>query len=54
LRDFIKRIEQNNDNSIKTQEWLKWAKKVANEIDPLSDGVSSFLLQFEIPEHLKD
>jgi hypothetical protein len=52
LRDFIKKIEQSNDNSTKTQEWLKWAKQVASDIDPLSGGISSFISEFDMPENL--
>lgn len=54
LRQFIARIEETKDDSPKVNEWLKWAKLQLEELDPLSNGVESFVTQFELPEHLKE
>lgn len=53
LRQFIARIEETKDNSSKVNEWLKWAKLQLEELDPLSNGIESFISQFDLPEHLK-
>lgn len=54
LRQFIARIEETKDNSSRVQEWFKWAKLQLEELDPMSNGIESFITQFDLPEHLKE
>lgn len=49
LRCFIAKIEENNDNSEKTQKWLKWANLQLEKLNPLSKGIEAFISQFDIP-----
>ena len=53
LRRFIEKIEKGSDDSLKTQKWIEWSKLQLKELDPLSDGVESFIAQFDLPETLK-
>lgn len=54
LKQFITKIEQSNQESVKTKEWLNWANLKLIELDPLSHGIDSFISQFDLPEHLRD
>ena len=54
LKRFVAKIEECNHESLKTQEWLKWANLKLIELDPLSHGIDSFISQFDLPEHLRD
>lgn len=52
LRAFIENIEKINENSSKVNEWIKWAKLQLEELDPLSNGIESFVSLFDPPQHL--
>ena len=54
LRQFITKIEESKDSSPKVKEWLKWAKLQLEELDPLSNGVESFVSLFDLPDKLKE
>jgi hypothetical protein len=54
LKKFISKIENSNDFNQKTKDWLEWAKLQILELDPLSNGVDSFIAQFDLPENLKE
>ncbi len=54
LKKFISKIENSNDLNQKTKDWLEWAKFQILELDPLSNGIDSFIAQFDLPESLKE
>jgi hypothetical protein len=54
LRQFILKIEKSNDNSDKVNAWLEWSRLQLIDLDPLSEGVETFINQFDTPETLKD
>ena len=47
LRQFIATIEKASNNSVKTREWLKWAKEVLIKIDPLSNGIEGLVSGYD-------
>ncbi len=54
LRQFVTKIEGDTNNSLKVKEWLLWAKKHLDDLDPLSKGNEAFIAKFDIPESLKE
>lgn len=54
LQQFIRKIEERNDDSDKVRDWLQWSKKQLKELDPLSEGIVDFMAQFDLPESLKE
>jgi hypothetical protein len=49
LKKFISKIENSNDLNQKTKDWLEWANKQVYELNPLTNGIDSFIAQFELP-----
>ena len=52
LKSFIEMIEKKfgGQQSKKLVDWINWAKAYQKELDPLSNGVESFLNDYDFPE----
>ena len=54
LKKLISRIENSKDLNQKTIDWLEWANQQVDKLNPLSNGINSFIAEFDFPEYLKE
>lgn len=54
LKKFVSKIENSNNLNQKTKDWLKWANKQVDELNPLTNCIDSLIAQFDLPENLKE